>query len=154
MGTRLGRVARGETYAGHTDLEVEICGTCGVLFAAPEALLRNARADHTIEFFCPNGHNLHYLGKSKAQQLEEQLERERARAGRLVAQRDQLEASLRGTKAAKTRITRERDSLKRRATAGVCPHPECHRHFENLERHVASKHPELLDHLHSAGGES
>lgn len=42
---------------------------------------------------------------------------------------------VRAQKAAKTR-------LRKRIEHGVCPH--CKRHFENVERHVKSKHPKEL----------
>jgi hypothetical protein len=61
-------------------------------------------------------------------------ERERRRAGRLAAERDQAEASARAHKGHATR-------LKNRAQAGMCPHG-CNRHFKDLERHCKNKHPD------------
>lgn len=130
--TTLGRVARGETYAGHTDLVVEVCGECGVLFALPEALKNRCLRDHSQEFFCPNGHQLHYLGKTDAEKLQEQLDSERRRSGRLAAERDQTRAQLRAQKGVTTK-------LKKRIEAGVCPC--CHRTFQNLARHMSGEHP-------------
>ena len=86
----LTRVTRGETFAGHTDLKVEVCGECGVLFALPAALVRWAR-DEGDNFFCPNGHCLTFK-ETRAEELEQRLAREKARSGRLAAERDQLTA--------------------------------------------------------------
>jgi len=139
----------------HVDLVVVEC-TCGILFAIPEKLNRSAlthRGQSGWQISCPLGHTWHYTGDNEETRLRKQLEREREHSASLVSRLDQTEAHLRGEKAAKTRIKNERDRLKQRATAGVCPHPECHRHFENLERHVATKHPELLEQLHAGSAD-
>lgn len=125
-------------------LEVHHCGICGVIFALDENFADARRDDHA-DWRCPNGHIFHWAQKSEKEKLREELEFERNRRARLASRLDQTQSELRGTKAARTRFKNERDSLKRHAVAGVCPHPECHRHFTNLERHVASKHPELLE---------
>lgn len=52
------------------------------------------------------------------------------------ASHDQTKASLRAHKAAKTR-------LKKRVANGVCPC--CKRHFENLQRHMQTKHPKYTE---------
>ena len=140
----------GQTFAGDSVLEVMCCPVCGVIYAAPEALIDWSRQQPERWFYCPNGHNLHFPGKTEAQKLKEQLANEQELRASLRARLDQTEAEFRGTKAARTRFKNERDSLKRHAGDGVCPHPDCHRHFTNLERHVASKHPELLDQVRAA----
>jgi len=134
--TVLNRVLRGETYTGDTQLEIEECGVCGVLFGAPHHLLERARRNHSIEFFCPNGQQLHYLGKTEAEKLQERLEAERRYSARIVSQLDQTQASLSATKGVVTK-------LKKRAVAGVCPC--CNRHFPQLADHMAVKHPEFVD---------
>lgn len=129
-------LARGSVLGmGAQRLVVEECGECFVLFAFPETQQEKARADHRRGFWCPNEHKLHYTGKTEAQKLREQLERERDRAGRLASQRDQAEASLRATKGV---VTRQKKQLQRVAN-GVCPC--CNRSFVNLARHMESKHP-------------
>jgi hypothetical protein len=93
-------------------------------------------------FHCPFGHDLHYpQGKTEAEKLREQLEaerRSRQRAEQRVAEaRDDAEHQRRranGYKGHATRITK-------RAKAGVCPC--CNRSFENLRRHMATKHPQF-----------
>lgn len=105
-----------------------------MLFAFPLTLREKALADHSRLFYCPNGHELRYLGKTESQKLREQLERERERSGRISADRDQIEASLRATKGVVTK-------LQKRASAGVCPC--CNRTFSQLARHMKSKHPDF-----------
>lgn len=70
------------------------CVGCGVTFAIPTPLEQNLRDKHT-NFYCPNGHDLHYPAKSEAEKLREQLneanrklnniERERAERRRKAA---------------------------------------------------------------------
>jgi hypothetical protein len=135
MGAILDRVSRSDTYAGHTTLEVEVCASCGVLFAAPEHLLDECRKTGD-NFFCPNGHTLVYKGenarlKKENERLKDNLARQRARA-------DQTEASLRATRGV---VTKQRKKLEK-VVAGVCPVDGCHRHFKDLRRHISTKHPD------------
>lgn len=123
-----------DTFAGYSQLEVEVC-TCGVLFAAPESMLDSRRQDGR-SFYCPNGHSLAYSSENAS--LKRQLANERDRAGRLAAERDQTKASLAATKGHLTRA-------RHRAASGVCPVQGCKRHFKDLERHIASKHPDFKE---------
>lgn len=112
------------------------CPSCGAAFGVSELFECKRRDDHR-SFFCPNGHSMSYTGKSEAEKLKQQLTREQERRAALQANLDQTQASLRSTKGVVTK-------LKKRATAGVCP-AGCRRHFENLERHMASQHPDFKD---------
>lgn len=122
-------------------LIVTDCAQCGVVFAITEEFRERRRADGK-SLYCPNGHTLTY-GKSEADKLREQLqERERRitflRDMRAGADRraDAAERSLRATKGVVTK-------MKKRAAAGVCPC--CNRHFAELERHMATKHPDYAE---------
>lgn len=125
--------------AGSQTLVVEECPTCAVIYAIPQLLKDKAlqhRGPSGKSIHCPNGHSWHYTGKTEAEKLREQLERERERAGRITADRDQIEASLRATRGVVTR-------MKNRASAGVCPC--CNRTFQQLARHMQAKHPEFRE---------
>jgi hypothetical protein len=124
---------RGETFAGYTELEAKSCPTCGVLYAAPSRLFLE-KERHGGDWYCPNGHNIVFCTT-----MEEKLKRERERAARLAAQRDQAEASARAQRGAATRARNQRDRLRTRAAAGVCPC--CNRTFKQLARHMQSQHP-------------
>ena len=102
--------------------------TCGLPFAIPDTLEQQAR-DHKKSVFCPLGHSWHYT-----ESTEEKLARER-RAHK--ATRDLLRAEERSHKATRGHLTRQR----RRAQAGVCPC--CHRSFQNVTRHMRTKHPDF-----------
>lgn len=124
----------GETFAGYTQLYALVCCTCGVSFAMPEMLYDMARQDHNRWFWCPNGHTQHFTGQTAAEKLQEHLDTERRRSGRLAAERDQVQARLRAQKGQNTK-------LRKRIANGVCPC--CGRHFTNVERHIASQHPDF-----------
>jgi hypothetical protein len=123
----------------------ETCSSCSALFAMEEGFQKERLADKR-SFYCPNGHGMSYLGKSETEKLKEQLEeerRQRQRAEQNVAfwsdeakeQRERAEHEKRranGYKGHATKITK-------RAKAGVCPC--CNRTFQQLARHMATKHP-------------
>ena len=133
-----------------TQFATEICANkaCCVKFGLEQSMYDQLQRNGQT-FYCPNGHSQSYiLGKTPEQKLREQLEEERLarqRAEQRVAQRDDEVREAReeaehqrrranGYKGHATKITK-------RAKAGICPC--CNRHFVQLERHMASKHPEF-----------
>ncbi len=137
----LKRTQRGETYAGYCDLRIMVCPTCGVLYALPEALRKEAarRGNFEVEWCCPNGHSVGY-GENEQERLERRIESAEQESTRLRARLDQSEASERAQRGAATRARKERDKAATRVKGGVCPC--CKRHFTALERHMHSKHPD------------
>ena len=122
----------GETFAGYTTLEVDVCLTCGIMFALPEEMLARARKTPSIWWYCPNGHHWHFPVKTEEQKLQEakdQLARERSR-------HDQTQASLSATRGV---VTKQRKKLER-VSKGICPC--CNRSFSDLKKHMQTKHPD------------
>ncbi len=127
------------------------CGTCyrcGEPMWMSRATYETYYRNHQT-FYCTHGHPQCYAeGKSQQQKLQEQLDAERLRRQRAeqrVAEKaDEAEAAwatatkernrANGYKGHATRITK-------RAKAGLCPC--CKRSFENLRRHMATKHPQF-----------
>jgi hypothetical protein len=107
------------------------CASCGIAFGMPDYLQRQRRRDGA-DFHCPNGHENVYR-ETDADKLRKQLEAEKQASADARERAARLDRQL---VAAKGQITR----AKKRATAGVCPVKECHRHFVNLERHMSTKH--------------
>lgn len=140
---------RGETFAGYTQLSVDTCVTCGIVFAFPEEMEKQARkrGNFEIMIYCPNGHSQGW-GKSDAEKQSERADREANRAAKLAAERDQAQASARAQKAAATRARRERDKDRRRVANGVCP--QCGRTFKQLARHMQTKHPDYITEANEA----
>ena len=129
---------RGQVVKVGTELVTETCYQCGVLFAM-SGDFRGRRLDDHQDFYCPAGHPQHYTGQNEAERLREQLDAEKRRTLWYTQAYDQHTAEirdlgnqLRAQKAAKSRILN-------RVQNGVCPH--CRRHFMNVERHMATKHP-------------
>jgi hypothetical protein len=127
--------------AGIYTLVQQTCYLCGVLFGMEAGFDKRRRNDHR-EWFCPNGHGQIYNGKTEAQQLKEQLDAARSLAAREAMWRREAEARTeterRSAAAYKGHMTR----IRNRIANGVCP-AGCNRHFDNVERHIASKHPDF-----------
>ncbi|KKL60252.1 hypothetical protein LCGC14_2207210 [marine sediment metagenome] len=105
------------------------CANCGVVFAIPDRLDDKFR-EYGSTFYCPNGHTLTY-GKSESMKLRHKLDQ---REAELERTHTRLDGALKEISNKKGQITK----LRNRVQAGVCT--ECHRHFENLQRHMESKH--------------
>lgn len=117
------------TFTEHTVLtyRTEICCDCGVHFAMAEHFYTE-RSTNGGMFYCPNGHPQHYT-KTRVKILQGQL--------------DQKERELRASKCetlAERQLREKSESKLKRVNRGVCPC--CQRHFVNLARHMATKHPE------------
>lgn len=113
--------------------EIYYCchGHCRVPIVLPTAVVRSLRNTHD-EFHCFNGHPQSFQGKSEAEKLREQLEAERSRS---EFARKRADAAERRASAARGQVTR----IKNRVGNGVCPC--CNRTFQNLMRHMKTKHP-------------
>lgn len=112
---------------------------CGIVFAVPSWWESKRREDHT-HWYCPNGHAQSFSGQTEAEKLR--LERDRLtqriaqRDDEITRQRDMrlgVERRLNATRGVVTRI-------KNRVGHGVCPC--CSRTFQDLQRHMKSKHAE------------
>jgi hypothetical protein len=108
------------------------CYKCGIEFAAPANYVKQRR-DDSADFYRPNGHPQRYTkGRVEileAQLAEEKRKREWAEKGRETARRAEAIAS------------GKLKAIKHRVKNGVCPC--CHRSFENLQRHMTTKHPDF-----------
>jgi hypothetical protein len=120
-------------------LQILVCGECQIRHAIPAEMYQD-RLNNGGNWWCPNGHRLHFA-TTENQKLKQELRQARQSRdwaeAREQATHDQLQAterSLRGHKAAKTRI-------KNRVANGVCPC--CNRSFQNLHRHMAGQHPDF-----------
>ena len=124
------------TYSG--TLVTRTCW-CGIHYAVPSEFYemiqrqhRDGRTQSTI--YCPIGHTWEFSGKGEAEILREKLAEEQRRR---KAARDLLAAEERSHAATRGHLTRQ----KKRVAAGVCPC--CSRTFQQLARHMASKHPDF-----------
>lgn len=126
------------TFTG--TLHILKCGVCSIPHAIPEEMYTD-RLDNGGEWYCPNGHNLHFI-TTEAQKLKKDLaaarrQAEAARGGQRW-ERDQRLAAERSAAAYKGHATR----LRNRIANGVCPVTGCRRHFDNVQAHIEGQHPE------------
>lgn len=138
-------VKRNHIYPLTVRLEVMTCPACGIVYGIPEdfadALRRNGRPDH---YYCPNGHDLGWSEseadrqRRRAEQAERHLRGAQDTADRW---RENAERERRSAIALRGHLTRWR----KRVANGVCPVAGCHRHFPNVQAHVASEHPAWMD---------
>jgi hypothetical protein len=115
---------------------IEQCGTCGVYYTVPEFVNQNHRRLGGYSF-CPNGHQWGWRsGTERAEQEAIRQERDRLKqdAARLE---EEIAAEKQRTKDAEKKYLQAR----RRAVAGVCPC--CNRTFQNMQKHMLTKHPNV-----------
>lgn len=128
--------------SGWPHFVLEVCYKCRCQFAMPRALYESAKQSSEISFHCPHGHAQVYReGETEADKLRRELERAQQSVAmwedEWKAASAEAERERRQTAAYKGQVTR----LKKRATAGLCPC--CNRHFDNLQRHMATKHSDM-----------
>lgn len=129
---------RGQTFEIRVEIVTEECVACHVAFGLTSEMQKRLRETHH-DFYCPNGHTQRYMAETEAEKLRAKLrsvEQDRdwykAAEARQSAGRATAERQLSATKGVVTK-------LRKRAITGTCAF--CHRHFANVERHVASQHP-------------
>lgn len=134
---------RGHTITETTTLVTEECCTCGVLFAITKDLYDRCQRESGVgtgrAFYCPNGHQQWYVGKSDEQKLREaqaELRAERDNAAFWKSEEAKRKREL-------AKAKREATALKKRTAAGVCPC--CNRSFVQLARHMKGQHPDYAE---------
>lgn len=140
MGSVQPGVSRLSEFAGQTTLQVEICASCGVLFAAPKSLLDKRRFDGA-SFYCPSGHSLSYdAGEARMRRELEQTRKSLEGTRDLLRHEERSHAATRGQV---TRVKNEKAKIEARVANGVCPC--CGRTFKQLAAHMKRKHPGYVD---------
>lgn len=137
---------------GVGEVAFHTCPTCMMWHGIPIEIETAARARKGVmSIYCPNGHSWYFTAGESSETLlrrerdrlkqqlaekEDAIRAERERADRRVLyEREQKEAAQRQAAARKGVVTR----MKSRAAAGLCPC--CNRTFENLHKHMGTKHP-------------
>lgn len=122
-----------------TGFDEILCGRCSIAYWVPDFWVDDKRRTGAT-FYCPNGHPAAWE-ETEADKLrrERDLLKQRVaqRDDEVRRQRDLREHAERQTSAFKGQVTK----LRNRAKAGVCPC--CNRQFQNLRRHMTSKHPDF-----------
>lgn len=123
------------TFTESVTLERLSCGSCGGVFALNYEVLQHAR-NNAGGYNCPYCRERWSWTKTEAQRLREQLEQ---------AQRElrQEKCNVMTERQMRESVELENNRLGKklkRVHKGTCPC--CKRHFENLQRHMETKHPE------------
>src|SRR5437667_6449086 len=103
------------------------CGSCGIIFFVPDCW-KTRHWEEKRSFFCPNGCERKPLGET-----------ERERADRLARE---LETAKDHLAHERHQHQKELKRIHKRVTAGLCQW--CHRTFQNVLRHIKTKHPEEM----------
>lgn len=109
------------------------CGGCGIPFYVPTKWF-DSRIKNKGKYSCPNGCNRVFIGKTETDVLQEKLDALKKQKDK---EREELQNKLLDTMCEKMKLEKQ---LKR-IHKGVCPC--CNRSFQNLKRHIETKHPEL-----------
>jgi hypothetical protein len=120
-------------FTGEVSLITEVCCNCGVVFAMPTDMQERRKKDRQY-FFCPAGHQQHYLEEPEVDKLKRQVEN--------LTKREQW--AQQEAKKANEEAEKAKQALKKtrtRAKAGVCPC--CKRTVKEMAAHMASKHPDF-----------
>ncbi|SRR5258708_4936831 len=116
-----------------TEFSIDTCCVCGIIFGAPAWYMQKRRNDGG-DYYCPNGHPLVFT-EPRVKVLEREL-------ANLRANLNESQFALHREETKRKKVQAEQKRERRRISHGVCLC--CHRHFTNLERHMATKHPEQL----------
>lgn len=146
-----GGVHVGDAYVNGLSLTIYQCGLCGVMHGLTDNFIEARKRDHK-SFCCPWCQaSLHFGGESDLERLQRERDQAkemrddavaRARASRELLRHE--ERSHAATKGHLTRTKKERDRMHAMIDAGQCPVPGCRRHFKDVKRHMASKHPNFV----------
>lgn len=117
------------------------CGGCGVDHAITQSYIDARRKDGKT-WYCPNQCPRVYR-ETEADRLRKELETTRNRADYYRRAEESEREQHDRTKRSRARYKGEVTRVKNRVGRGVCPC--CNRHFANLERHMANKHPSYTE---------
>lgn len=87
-----------------SDYYISTCPDCGIQFAMPEKFAQNLRQTHR-DFYCPNGHSLHFPAETKEEKLQKLLAQEEERKQYFIRKSQWLEQE-------KERVERQRNGYK------------------------------------------
>lgn len=137
-------------FVGNVQLEIIACANCGVSFALTSDFIQRRRNDNK-DFYCPSGHVNAYREdmldrlKEENDRLRSQVESERHRREAAAKLHD---TAIKGERIKRGKAEAKVARIETRVNAGVCPH--CQRTFQQLARHMQTKHADLTPHRHGS----
>lgn len=119
-----------EVFTEYVNMVSMECPCCGIPYAVP-AKWRDKKVEANGSFNCPNGCSLHFTGETQAQKLQKIVDRKNSE---LEEANNRMLDEINERKKVERKLKRVHN--------GTCPC--CKRSFPNLQRHMQSKHPELI----------
>lgn len=122
---------------GNAVLVTVTCASCTVPFGLHKPLYDRRKNDGD-GFTCPNGHSNVYRD-TEAKRLQKELDKEKQRRTWAEADRDRAQEERKRQERRAAAYKGKFKRVKTRVANGVCPC--CNRTFQNLMRHMNTKHP-------------
>lgn len=126
-------------------VNVGVCNECGVPILLENTFYKARKEDHK-NFYCSNGHTLHYPQQTEAEKLRAELAQKEKYLQNAQKHTEWAEQDARQARERADAAERSRAAYKGQLTRvknGVCPC--CKRHFGDLQRHMQTKHPGYLE---------
>jgi hypothetical protein len=120
---------------GTLTLTEVVCCKCGIHFAMDTNFYQNCMDDDNKTFYCPNGHPQHFTVNEI-----DKLKKENKALNDSLYFKDQ---ELQKVKVEKANAKRRLTITQKRIANGICPC--CNRSFQNVARHMTSKHPDFKE---------
>jgi len=108
------------------------CGECDIDFGVPDEFYRERKEDGK-SWYCPRGHCRVFR--------DSDLDRTRKMLEEANRRNSSLATDLTNTQNKLNKVVKEKRRIENRIEKGVCPC--CNRTFLNLQKHMATKHPEF-----------
>lgn len=115
------------------------CPECRINYWLPDGFRDERRKDQRI-WWCPNGHQRWYA-ESEVDRLRRERDVLKQQMARAEEERDRAYRIQSEAVDARIKAERELRRVQRRAVAAVCPC--CNRSFQNVARHMKTKHPNV-----------
>lgn len=108
------------------------CGECDMDFAVPDEFYKKRKEDGE-RWYCPRGHCRVFR--------DSDLERTKKALNEAQLRNNKLATELMNARNEADKVKKAKRKLEVRIEKGVCPC--CNRTFANIQRHMATKHPEF-----------
>lgn len=118
------------------------CCNCGVRFSMPK-MLRDNHYEEGGWFWCPNGHKRGWIeGRKERDNIQRERDSLKQENARLVQEAKEADARTLAVERKLAEANANALRIGKRLKAGVCPC--CNRSFEDLRRHMKTKHPDVI----------
>ncbi len=134
-----------DTFVATIALVAVSCGKCDAVFGMESQFYDRRRDDHET-CYCPNGHPRCFTSKSEAEELRDQLAREKHHREQAQALAEHRRKRIEEEQQSARRITRRLNATrgvvtrqKNRIAKGKCPC--CSKTFKDVAHHMKTQHP-------------